>query len=123
MAEQRIQLHVLVPPTCEHGLSRRALIGKTAFLCHALGRNIPLGNDELHPMNFGALNSNRAASSKYTLFGLLVGCKPPRWLESMVPERANSVYGIYALTWKLTSTEKGLPRAECFFSLKGLCIW
>ena len=35
--------------------------------------------------------SNRAASSKYTLFELLVGCKPPRWLESMVPERANSV--------------------------------
>src|SRR6266567_7500741 len=67
--------------------------------------------------------SNRAASSKYTLFGMLVGCKPPRWLESMVPERANSVYGIYALTWELTSTEKGLSRAECFFSLKGLCIW
>src|SRR6266571_7612960 len=68
-------------------------------------------------------HSNRAASSKYTLFGMLVGCKPPRWLESMVPERANSVYGIYALTWELTSTEKGLSRAECFFSLKGLCIW
>jgi hypothetical protein len=42
--------------------------------------------------------SNRAASSKYTLYELSVGCKPHRWLESMVPERANSVYGIYALT-------------------------
>src|SRR6266567_4549831 len=72
---------------------------------------------------YNTRDSNRAASSKYTLFGMLVGCKPPRWLESMVPERANSVYGIYALTWELTSTEKGLSRAECFFSLKGLCIW
>jgi len=32
------------------------------------------------------VTSNRAASSKYTLFGLSVGCKPPRCLESTVPE-------------------------------------
>ena len=30
------------------------------------------------------------------------------------------VYGIYALTRKPTTTEKGLPRAEYFSSLKGL---
>ena len=33
-----------------------------------------------------AVIGNRAASSKYTLFGLSVGCKPPRCLESAVPE-------------------------------------
>src|SRR5262245_48648448 len=44
-----------MPSTCEHGLSRRALIGKTAFLCHTLGGNIALGNDELYSVNFSTL--------------------------------------------------------------------
>ena len=50
--------------------------------------------------DFGEIypDSNRAASSKYTLFALSIGCKLPRWWKSMVPERANCVYGIYALT-------------------------
>jgi hypothetical protein len=55
MPQQGIDLHVTVPPTCEHGLSRYALIGKPAFLRHTLRRDIALGNDELHPMNFGTL--------------------------------------------------------------------
>src|SRR2546428_10133309 len=55
MTEQGVDLHVEVPPTLEHGLSRRALIGKPKFLCHALGGDIPFGNDELHPVDFRTL--------------------------------------------------------------------
>src|SRR5437870_10852181 len=40
-----------MPATLEHGLSRRTLIGKPAFLRHTLGGNIALGNDELHPVD------------------------------------------------------------------------
>jgi hypothetical protein len=46
MAEQRIQLHVVVPPTCEHGLSRHALISEAAFLRHTLGGDISFGNNK-----------------------------------------------------------------------------
>src|SRR5215831_15760735 len=38
-----------------NGLSRRALIGQPAFLCHTLGGDIALGNDELHPVDFRTL--------------------------------------------------------------------
>src|SRR5215813_287234 len=55
MTEQGVDLHVAVPPTCEHGLSCRALIGKPAFLCHTLGGDIPLGNDDLHPVDVRTL--------------------------------------------------------------------
>ena len=55
MTEQGVELHIGVPATREHGLSCRALIGKPAFLCHPLGGDIALGNDELHPVDFRTL--------------------------------------------------------------------
>src|SRR2546422_11766479 len=55
MTEQGIDPHVTMPPTCEHGLSRCGLIGKPAFLCHSLRRDIPLSNDELYPVDFCTL--------------------------------------------------------------------
>jgi hypothetical protein len=44
-----------VYPTLEHRLSGRTLIGEAAFLRDFLGRDIAIGDDELHPMNFRAL--------------------------------------------------------------------
>src|SRR5215470_7254001 len=64
-----------MPTTREHGLSRRALIGKPAFLCHTLGGNIALGNDELHSVNFRPLkeiiNAEREGFGHDTLATLL----------------------------------------------------
>ena len=55
MPEEGVDFHIAVPATCEHGLSRCALIGKPAFLRHPLGGDIPLSNDELHPVDVRTL--------------------------------------------------------------------